>query len=137
MMLEAEGGCLCGAVRYKVSARAYHLTHCHCTLCRRAAGAAFVTWFSVACAGFQLVRGEPVRYRSSTEAVRGFCGRCGTQLTFQRDDTPGEVDITMCSLDDPGALTPEDHIYTRSRVRWMVLGDGLPEHSAARAAEHP
>ena len=45
---------------------------------------------------------------------------------------PDEVDITTCSLDDPEALTPEDHIYTRSRLRWVVLGDGLPEHAAVR-----
>jgi hypothetical protein len=132
MMLEAEGGCLCGAVRYRVSGQPYHLTHCHCTLCRRAAGAPFVTWFSVPSDGFLVTRGEQVRYRSSPVAVRGFCGRCGTQLTFQRDDTPGEVDITVCSLDDPEALTPEDHTYTRSRLRWVVLGDGLPEHPTMR-----
>jgi hypothetical protein len=136
-MLEAEGGCLCGAVRYRVTGHPYNLTHCHCTLCRRAAGAPFVTWFSVANNGFRLVRGEPVRYRSSAKAVRGFCGHCGTQLTFQHDDTPGEVDITMCTLDDPNVLTPEDHIFTRSRLRWVVLGDGLPEHAAARAPGHP
>jgi hypothetical protein len=135
-MLGAEGGCLCGAVRYRVSGRPYHLSHCHCTLCRRAAGAPFVSWFSVASGAFRVMQGEPVCYRSSPEAVRGFCGRCGTQLTFQRDDTPGEVDITLCSLDDPEALTPEDHIYTGSRLRWIVLGDGLPEHAAVRAAAH-
>lgn len=132
MIFEAEGGCLCRAIRYKVRGNAYHLSHCHCTLCRRASGAAFVTWFSIPSDGFLLAQGEPVHYRSSPQAVRGFCGNCGTQLTFQRDDTPGEVDVTMCSLDDPEALTPEDHIYTRSRLSWVVLRDGLPEHATVR-----
>jgi hypothetical protein len=75
-----------------------------------------------------------VRYRSSGAAVRSFCGRCGTQLTFQRDDAPSEVDITVCSLDDPEALTPEDHTFTRSRLTWIGLSDGLPEHPTIREA---
>jgi hypothetical protein len=134
MVLDAEGGCLCCAIRYRVSGRPYHLTHCHCTLCRRSAGAPLVTWFSVESGAFQITRGEPMRYRSSPAAVRSFCTRCGTQLTFQRDDTLGEVDITVCSLDDPELLTPEDHTYTRSRLRWVVFSDGLPEHLTARDA---
>ena len=113
-MLEAEGGCLCGAVRYQVSGRPYHLTHCHCTLCRRASGAPFVTWFSVASAGFLVTRGEPIRYRSSPVAVRGFCGRCGAQLIFQRDDTPGEVDITDVQPGRPrGADARGPHLHAQ------------------------
>jgi hypothetical protein len=129
---DLEGGCLCGGIRYRVTGQPYHLTHCHCITCRRASGAPFVTWFSVPGDGFLVRQGELVRYRSSPGAVRGFCGRCGTQLTFQRDDTPKEIDITMCSLDDPEALAPEDHTYVRSRLRWIVLSDGLPAHSTVR-----
>jgi len=131
---ELGGGCLCGAIRYRVTAQPYHLTHCHCTLCRRASGAPFVTWFSVPTDGFFVTHGEPVRYRSSVAAVRSFCGRCGTQLTFQRDDAPSEVDITACSLDDPEALTPEDHTFTRSRLTWIRLNDGLSENPTIREA---
>ena len=129
---DLEGGCLCGAIRYRVMAKPYHITHCHCTLCRRASGAPYVTWFSVATEGLRIMRGEPVRYRSSATAVRGFCGSCGTQLTFQRDDTPGEIDVTVCSLDDPEALAPEDHTFTRSRLTWIRLNDGLPENPTNR-----
>jgi len=130
--LKLEGGCLCGAIRYRATGRPYHLTHCHCALCRRASGAPFVTWFSVPSADFLVAQGEPARYRSSPGAVRSFCGQCGTQLTFQRDALPGEIDVTIGSLDDPGMLTPEDHTYVRSRLRWIVTNDGLPEHTAAR-----
>jgi hypothetical protein len=131
-MFEAEGGCSCGAVRYRVKATPYHLTHCHCTQCRRASAAPFVTWFSVRSEGFVVLKGGLARHRSSPMAVRSFCARCGTQLTFQRDDRASEVDVTMCSLDDPAALTPEDHTYTRSRLPWVRTGDGLPEHVTTR-----
>jgi hypothetical protein len=130
--MDLEGGCLCGAVRYRVSGEPYHLTHCHCTMCRRASGAPFVTWFSAPSAGFLVTPGELVHYRSSPGAVRSFCGRCGTQLTFQRDDGVSEIDITVCSLDAPETLAPEDHTYVRSRLRWVALSDRLPKHSTAR-----
>jgi hypothetical protein len=127
-----EGGCLCGAVRYRASGTPYHITHCHCTICRRAAGAAFVSWFSVPSASFSFVRGTPARFASSAVAVRQFCLGCGTQLTFQFNATPGEIDVTLCSLDDPDRLTPEDHIHTRSRLRCIVMADGLPQSSGKR-----
>jgi hypothetical protein len=129
-----EGGCLCGAVRYRAQGTPYDVTHCHCTLCRRASGAPFVTWFSVPAQGFRFVQGMPSRFASSPEAVRTFCGRCGTALTFQLHSAPDEIDVTVCSLDDPDSLTPQDHIYTRSRLRCIALADGLPQFAATRDA---
>jgi hypothetical protein len=72
---------------------------------------------------------------SASEAVRGFCLRCGTQLTFQRDDSPQEIDVTLCSLDTPAGLVPEDHTYTRSRLPWVRLCDGLPTYPTAREGQ--
>jgi len=127
-----EGGCLCGDVRYRVTGQVFHLTHCHCRMCRRASGAAFVTWFSVKTDELQLVRGQPTRFASSPRAVRSFCPRCGTQLTFQLLRAPQEMDITLCSLDQPELLQPEDHTWTASRLPWIKLADGLPQHLRAR-----
>jgi hypothetical protein len=127
-----EGGCLCGAVRYRTDGAPYHITHCHCTICRRAAGAAFVSWFSVPAASFLFVRGAPARFASSDKALRQFCAACGTQLTFRFHATPGEIDVTLCSLDDPDRLAPEDHIYTSTRLRCMIFADGLPQSGGKR-----
>jgi hypothetical protein len=55
------------------------------------------------------VQGHPSSFRSSSKATRSFCPHCGTQLTFQADDYPDEVDITTCSLDHPDAVPPRDH----------------------------
>src|SRR5262245_11176402 len=103
-MLWLEGGCLCGAVRYCISGKPYHLTHCHCTTCRRASAAAFVTWFSVKADEFQLLQGAPARFASSLNVVRTFCERCGTPLTYQQVTQTEEIDVTVCSLDQPEAL---------------------------------
>ena len=91
-----------------------------------------VIWFSVRRSEFQFVAGQPARFNSSKKATRSFCPRCGTQLTFEHDDFPDEVDITTCSLDDPETLPPKDHTHTSSRLRWVRLDDGLPEYRGAR-----
>jgi hypothetical protein len=99
---------------------------------RRATGAPFVAWFSVRPSEFRVVSGEPSRFRSSAKATRSFCAHCGTQLTFQGDDLPDEVDVTTCSLDHPEQVAPTDHIHTSSKVRWIHSSDGLPQHPEAR-----
>jgi hypothetical protein len=127
-----KGGCYCGAVRYEAAGTPFNETSCHCTICRRTTGAPFVAWFSVRRDAFRFVAGTPTRFNSTAKAFRSFCGRCGTQLTFESDDTPAEIDITTASLDDPAAVAPRDHIWTRSRLAWVRLADGLPEHRKAR-----
>lgn len=123
------GGCLCGALRYRLQGP-YHLTHCHCRICRRASAAAFVSWLSVRREDFALLAGAPVWYRSTPQAERGFCGQCGSQLLFRSGSE--ELDVTICSLDQPEALQPEDHTWTRRQLPWIQLADGLPRHPQAR-----
>ncbi|QSA95782.1 GFA family protein [Methylococcus sp. EFPC2] len=126
------GGCHCGAIRYEADGVPFHETNCHCSICRRTTGAPFVAWFSVARSDFRIVQGTPQRYRSSEKGRRSFCPTCGTQLTFEHEDMPDEIDITTCSLDDPERLPPRDHTRTRSKLSWVELGDGLPEHPESR-----
>jgi hypothetical protein len=104
-------------------------------MCRRASGAPIVAWFSVARGALRWVQGGPKHYRSSALATRGFCARCGTALTYEADAYPDEIDITTCSLDDPELVPPTDHTRTSSRLRWVRLADGLPQHSEARPNE--
>jgi hypothetical protein len=127
-----KGGCFCGAIRYQAAGAPFHQTSCHCSMCRRAAGAPLVAWFSVPRSSFRFVQGAPTRYRSSAKATRSFCPRCGTQLTFEGDATPDELDVTTCSLDDPERVPPADHVYTSTRLAWVKLADGLPEYTEGR-----
>ena len=72
-----RGGCLCGAVTFEVTPPTKWCAHCHCTMCRRAHGAAVVTWFGAPSQNFRLVSGAELKWhRSSAGARRGFCGRC-------------------------------------------------------------
>jgi hypothetical protein len=132
-----QGGCHCGALRYETSDTPSHRVNCHCTTCRGTTGAPFVAWFTVPRAEFRLIQGAATRYRSSPQATRTFCPRCGTQLTFEEEDRPDDVDITTCSLDDPGKLPPQKHIFTRSKLAWVKLADGLPEYKASSSDDPP
>jgi len=127
-----EGGCLCGAVRYRCEAPIYPPAVCHCTSCRRAGGAHAVAWFTVDSSSLTFTRGQAAVYRSSPPVQRAFCARCGTQLTYRHDESPGEVDITIGSLDEPDRVAPAAHIWMEDAARWDRPADGLPCHLRTR-----
>ena len=130
-----NGGCLCGDIHYEAGAGAMHQSACHCSMCRRASGAPFVAWFSVPRLNLRWLQGRPSSYASSEHGTRSFCARCGTQLLFEDDRYPEEVDLTTCSLDDPDRLAPQSHIYTATQVAWVKLDDGLPRYSASSRSD--
>jgi hypothetical protein len=128
MKLPFEGGCLCGAVRYRISAEPSHADYCHCRMCQRATGAPVVPWLTVASEAFAWTTGEPAVYPSSPKAERLFCPVCGTQLVFREPAEPDQVDVTVASLDEPAAVRPGHHIWTTSRISWFDTADDLPRY---------
>lgn len=129
----AEGGCLCGGVRYRVEGPPLHADYCHCRLCQRAGGAPVVAWGTWPVNRFAWLMGEPRTFASSEKGRRSFCPDCGTPLTFVDTDLPATVDVTLASLDDPALFPPKDHIWTMSRVRWLEIRDELPRHTDGRS----
>ncbi len=129
-----EGGCLCGAVRYRLEGEPDASGLCHCATCRRTASAPALPYAEFPAGRFALTRGRPVDYASSPGVTRSFCGRCGSPLTYRADAAPERVDVMTGSLDDPGSIRPAFHVWTRERVAWDRADDGLPAHPASRAA---
>ncbi|MBS7455558.1 GFA family protein [Coralloluteibacterium stylophorae] len=127
-----EGGCYCGAVRYATEDEPRNPTVCHCTDCRRVAGAASVAWFSVRRSALRWTAAEPASFRSSPAVERTFCGTCGTCLTWWGRDEAAWIDITIASLDDPDRVPPQDHTFVGERTDWDVIGDGLPRFERTR-----
>src|SRR5438105_2790110 len=116
-----EGGCLCGAVRYRLRGAPFDAGYCHCRLCQRSAGAPTLVFASVQKSDLQILAGSPRRYRSTSFATRSFCPQCGTQLFMELDDQPRTVDFTVASLDDPTAAPPDFHIWNASRIPWFEI----------------
>jgi hypothetical protein len=132
-----EGGCLCGAIRYRARADARALTLCHCNSCRRACGAQSVAWAVFPADAFELTKGEPSRYRSSPQVVRTFCGRCGTPLTYQHESRADAIDVTTASLDEPDRFAPRFEIWVEEKIAWETLDPKLvhqPRSSKSSAA---
>ena len=126
-----QGGCLCGDVRYEASGAPFDITHCHCEDCRRSSGAPFVTWASFRRSGFRFTAGNP-REVHWAGRFREFCKACGTQLTFLASPDSEEIDVTVCSFDDPAIVEPADHTWTEDRLPWVKIADGLPEFRRSR-----
>ncbi|MEZ0390294.1 MAG: GFA family protein [Verrucomicrobium sp.] len=125
------GGCLCGSVRYEATGRPYNITHCHCADCRRSCGAAFVTWASFRRSDFRFTAGDPKEIVWAGRR-RAFCPDCGTPLVFFSAAAASEVDVTVCSLDEPARVQPEDHTWTEDQLSWVKLADSLPMHARQR-----
>ena len=126
---ELTGGCLCGAVRFAVHGDALLTALCHCSICRRAAGAPAVAWAMYPLDAFRLARGALATYASSPGVERGFCARCGTTLSFTADFLPGLIDLTTATFDDPAELPPQLHMWESKRIPWLMLGDDLPRYA--------
>ena len=127
-MPDHEGGCLCGRVRFRVTAAALDSGYCHCRMCQRNCGAPVVAWATFPAASFSWTAEEPGNYQSSARAKRSFCPRCGSYLVFVNADFPGEVSVNSASFDAPEAFPPRKHIFVESRISWFKTADKLPTH---------
>ena len=124
--MDWTGGCLCGAVRYRATAEPVRAVSCHCAMCRRTSGAAFLTFVHFSKEAFTWTEGAPTRYRSSANAERGFCARCGSTLSMHEVVLDDRVQVSLGSLDRPGDVRPDDHVWTQSQLPWLNIADDLP-----------
>ena len=130
-----EGGCLCGAIRYRATGMPFMAEYCHCRMCQKAAGAAFGNWMDFDRDQVEWLKGRPKEYLSSAGIRRGFCEHCGSSLTFRSTEHPRYLTLTINSLDDPDLVPPSQHIYTSGQVAWLKLGDTCARYEAQATRE--
>ena len=125
-----RGSCLCGSVRYEVRGLLELASHCHCSMCRKAHGAAFGSYARVQRSEFVLLSGadDIASYQSSPEVTRTFCRRCGSTLQFIRATRPNTFSLALGTLDDDPGVRPSMHIYIETKVPWLDINDGIPQH---------
>ena len=124
-----EGGCACGAVRYRLTSEPMFVHCCHCLNCQRQTGSAFVINALIESARVELLAGEPVAVdapRDDGSAQRVF--RCPTcQVAVYSEYGRPEVKFVRAgTLDQPSSLSPDVHIFTRSKLPWVTLPEAVP-----------
>lgn len=114
-----EGGCFCGSVRYSFESDNYLSSNCHCSMCRRTSGAAFLSWMAIPLTAFEYGKGNPKKLISSAQGTRYFCQDCGTPLTCLLDEYPKYIYVTICSLDNPQDFEPGGDLYVEDMLNWV------------------
>jgi hypothetical protein len=131
-----RGSCLCRAVRYTVAAEVTHAENCHCSMCRKAHGAAFPTNALVPTASLQVEGKEHLTsYRSSPNREKQFCSRCGSQLFIKRLNALQGTVITLGTLDDDPKVKPSCHVFTATKAPWLELEARLPAYRVYPGSE--
>jgi hypothetical protein len=125
-----RGSCLCGGVAYEISGPLSGVLNCHCSMCRKAHGAAFRTRASVKAADFRWLRGEELvtYYESSPGNQRGFCRVCGSPLLSRFDSDPSVYGLPLGALDDDPGKRPKLHVFVAYKAPWFDITDGLPQY---------
>jgi hypothetical protein len=129
MSVPREGGCSCGAVRYRLTSDPLFVHCCHCLNCQRQTGSAFAINVLVEADNVQLLAGEPEPVpvpRSGSKKQRIF--RCPTcQVAVFSTYTRATIRFVRAgTLDDPSSIEPDVHIYTRSKMPWVELPESTP-----------
>jgi hypothetical protein len=129
MSVEREGGCSCGAVRYRLTSDPMFVHCCHCLNCQRQTGSAFVINLLIEAARVELLSGEPQPVevpRDDGRQQRIFrCPDCQVAV-FSEYGRPEVRFVRAGTLDDPSGVEPDVHIYTRSKVKWVTLPEAAP-----------
>lgn len=128
------GGCLCGAVRYRVSGDFEEVAACHCHQCKQAQGGAFALNAPLSTQVFELLQGQEAlrEYRHTAAKARVFCGHCGSALYSRRDDLPGVLRLRLGTLDSPQLPAPHYHIHTASMVDWCDFAAEAPRYPGGK-----
>jgi len=124
--INSEGGCLCGAVRYRITGAPRSSSVCFCRSCRLAGGASSVAWFVVNIDQYTLLSGQPATFQSSPPVTRSFCAKCGTSLAYQHTDDRNAIELTTATLDDPQRFPPTREIWHSQRVAWAASNATIP-----------
>ena len=125
-----EGGCACGAVRYRARGKPIVATVCHCAFCRRRLASAFAVLATFPEQSMEIMQGELAECEHrSDESGRWlrmrFCPRCGTTVYHVTEFRPGARTVAAGTFDDPGWFRIERHIWARSKLPWVEIPPGV------------
>jgi hypothetical protein len=119
------GGCQCGAIRFRVEGEMKDASVCHCRMCQKAFGNFYAPLVGIGDAQLTWTRGEQKQFQSSNVAARGFCGDCGTPLTYV---APDGISVAIGAFDHPETIIPKLQWGTEAKLPYVDWIAGLPQH---------
>jgi hypothetical protein len=129
-MATFEGGCACGAVRYRLTSEPMFVNCCHCEDCQRQTGGAFAINALIETDRIEMLSGAPVAISMPTDSGRPHdiyrCEDCATALWSDYGRRPAMRFVRATTLDDRRAVAPDAHIFTRSKLPWVGLPPEVP-----------
>ena len=129
-----QGGCACGAVRFEFASAPMFVHCCHCRDCQRQTGSAFVLNALIETDRVRFLSGDIEATVAPAQSGRphriGRCAKCETAIWSEYGGVAKLRFIRVGTLDDPAALPPDVHIYTRSKLPWLALPAGVPAFEA-------
>jgi hypothetical protein len=129
-----DGGCACGRLRYRMHSAPMFVHCCHCKDCQRQTGSAFVLNALIEADRVELLSGDPTPNKMPTDSGRPHrvfrCPDCGTAVWSEDGGLTKLRFVRVGSLDESLALSPDVHIYTRSKLPWIALPEGVPAFEA-------
>ena len=138
-MESLEGGCACGAVRYRLESTPMFVHCCHCKDCQRQTGSAFALNALIETNRVSVLGGEVSRSQMPTDSGRPHgidrCVKCGTAVWSEYGGIAALRFVRVGTLDEPTKLQPDVHIYTRSKVPWVSIPEGVPVFEAYYASK--
>ena len=126
--IQATGRCLCGNIRFQVQGDPIWIAHCHCQSCRRNTGSAVATFIGYHPERVIYEVDNRQFYESSPGVRRGFCGKCGTPMSYEADKYPDELHLYVSTMDEPNQFVPEYHVFHAEHIPWFEVADDLPRY---------
>lgn len=117
------GGCLCGAVRFEARGPAKWAAYCHCNSCRRHTGAPVSAFAGFERDNVTFTKGQLAVYDSSPGVKRGFCGHCGSTLTYEGARWASEIHLHVGAFDLPQDFPPKGAAFVEERLVWLHLSE--------------
>lgn len=122
-----EGSCLCGGIKFQVEPIPEKTYNCHCSLCRKAHGAAFATQVFAKGETLKFIQGEELlKEYQGPVGIRAFCSNCGSRLMNFLPDKTRYLSIALASIDSDTNIKPVSHAFAASKLDWVEPSKDIP-----------
>jgi hypothetical protein len=122
-----EGGCHCGAIRFKAHKEPYWVGACYCADCRKISGAPYLVFAGFNVGEVEIIQGIPKKYASSEKVIRSFCQDCSSPFAYAYSESQDKPFITVGVFDDASIFKLQEHIFVRQKLPWVHITDDLPQ----------